>query len=563
MQRGHVYAIVDEVDSILIDEARTPLIISGRVADAAKLYYQFASIVRGLERDVDYEVDEEKRIVAPTEDGIEKVEQALGVENLYDERLAEPRPPAPGRAQGQGALQARQGLHRPARRGEDRRRVHRSHPRGPALVGGPAPGGRGQGGREDQGGEPDPRHHHPPELLPPVREARRHDRHGRHRGGRVRRHLRPPGRARSRPTGRWSARTRPTSSTRTEDAKFEAVVDDLVERYETGPAGARRHRLGREVRAAVAPAREAGHPPRGAQRQAARPGGRDRRPGRPAPRRSPSPPTWPAAASTSSSAATPRAWPAARCAAEGLDPETEEGQARYDELLDEVRGRVPRPRATRSASSAASTCSAPSATRAAASTTSCGAARAARAIPGESRFYLSLEDELMRLFATGAMNWVMGKALARRRAHRGEDGHQGHRAGAEHRRAAQRRDPQERPQVRRGDERAAQGDLPAPRPDPRRRRPARRGDGVPRRRRRVDHRPPTASPTTPRSGTSRAWSPRSRTFWPTELTDDELAGVGLAPTSSTSSSLGEATALLRAARGGARRRDRCARSSAR
>ncbi|HWC69243.1 MAG TPA: preprotein translocase subunit SecA [Acidimicrobiales bacterium] len=85
VQRGHVYAIVDEVDSILIDEARTPLIISGRVADAAKLYYRFASIARGLGRDVDYEVDEEKRSVFPTEEGIEKVEQALGVDNLYDE----------------------------------------------------------------------------------------------------------------------------------------------------------------------------------------------------------------------------------------------------------------------------------------------------------------------------------------------------------------------------------------------------------------------------------------------------------------------------------------------
>src|SRR5690606_10800076 len=52
-QRGHAYAIVDEVDSILIDEARTPLIISGRVSDAAQLYYKFASIVRGLKRDVD------------------------------------------------------------------------------------------------------------------------------------------------------------------------------------------------------------------------------------------------------------------------------------------------------------------------------------------------------------------------------------------------------------------------------------------------------------------------------------------------------------------------------
>jgi preprotein translocase subunit SecA len=85
VQRGHNYAIVDEVDSILIDEARTPLIISGRVADAAQLYYKFASVVRGLERDVDYDVDEEKRTVAPTDDGISKVEKALEVENMYDE----------------------------------------------------------------------------------------------------------------------------------------------------------------------------------------------------------------------------------------------------------------------------------------------------------------------------------------------------------------------------------------------------------------------------------------------------------------------------------------------
>ncbi len=85
VQRGHHFAVVDEVDSILIDEARTPLIISGRLADAAKMYYRFASIVRSLSRDVDFEVEEDKRIVVPTEAGIEKVEQQLGIENLYDE----------------------------------------------------------------------------------------------------------------------------------------------------------------------------------------------------------------------------------------------------------------------------------------------------------------------------------------------------------------------------------------------------------------------------------------------------------------------------------------------
>ena len=84
VQRGHNFAIVDEVDSILIDEARTPLIISGRLADAAAMYYKFSSIVRTLQRDVDYEVDESKRVVFPTEAGVEKVEKELGLENLYD-----------------------------------------------------------------------------------------------------------------------------------------------------------------------------------------------------------------------------------------------------------------------------------------------------------------------------------------------------------------------------------------------------------------------------------------------------------------------------------------------
>ncbi len=84
-QRGHHYAIVDEVDSILIDEARTPLIISGKVADAAKLYYKFAAVARSLQRDEDYEVDDEKKIVFPLPPGIEKVEKELGLENLYDD----------------------------------------------------------------------------------------------------------------------------------------------------------------------------------------------------------------------------------------------------------------------------------------------------------------------------------------------------------------------------------------------------------------------------------------------------------------------------------------------
>ncbi|MHB8510889.1 MAG: preprotein translocase subunit SecA [Actinomycetota bacterium] len=84
VQRGHAFAVVDEVDSILIDEARTPLIISGPAEESAKWYYEFARIVPRLRKDEDYEVDEKKRTVAITEEGVHKVEQILGIANLYD-----------------------------------------------------------------------------------------------------------------------------------------------------------------------------------------------------------------------------------------------------------------------------------------------------------------------------------------------------------------------------------------------------------------------------------------------------------------------------------------------
>jgi preprotein translocase subunit SecA len=85
VQKELNYAIVDEVDSILVDEARTPLIISGMPESAADTYYSFARVVPSLVEGEDYEVDEKKRQVAPTEAGVEKVEKSLGVENLYDD----------------------------------------------------------------------------------------------------------------------------------------------------------------------------------------------------------------------------------------------------------------------------------------------------------------------------------------------------------------------------------------------------------------------------------------------------------------------------------------------
>ena len=84
VQRGHFFAIVDEVDSILIDEARTPLIISGAVEGSVKWYQQFARIAPRLHPDEHYEVDEKKRTVAINEAGVSQVEQILGIENLYD-----------------------------------------------------------------------------------------------------------------------------------------------------------------------------------------------------------------------------------------------------------------------------------------------------------------------------------------------------------------------------------------------------------------------------------------------------------------------------------------------
>ena len=84
MQRGHNFAIVDEVDSILIDEARTPLIISGPADKPTKWYVEFANIAEKLSRNVHYEVDEKKKTIGILEDGVTKVEELLKIENLYE-----------------------------------------------------------------------------------------------------------------------------------------------------------------------------------------------------------------------------------------------------------------------------------------------------------------------------------------------------------------------------------------------------------------------------------------------------------------------------------------------
>ncbi|WP_304426126.1 preprotein translocase subunit SecA [uncultured Adlercreutzia sp.] len=83
VQRGHHFAVVDEVDSILIDEARTPLIISGAGTQAADTYKKFARVMPGLKEGVDFEMDEAKKTINATESGLEKIEVMLGIENIY------------------------------------------------------------------------------------------------------------------------------------------------------------------------------------------------------------------------------------------------------------------------------------------------------------------------------------------------------------------------------------------------------------------------------------------------------------------------------------------------
>ena len=130
-------------------------------------------------------------------------------------RRPAPRPPLRAGAARPRAVQARPRLHRQGRRDHHRRRVHRPADAGPPLERGPPPGHRGQGGPARPARERDPRHDHVPELLPPLRQAVRHDRHGDDRGRGVPQDLQARGRRASRPTATWSARTSRTWSSAT------------------------------------------------------------------------------------------------------------------------------------------------------------------------------------------------------------------------------------------------------------------------------------------------------------------------------------------------------------
>jgi preprotein translocase subunit SecA len=181
VQRGFSFAIVDEVDSILIDEARTPLIISGPSENSTRLYYQFASVVRSLTRDEDYEVDEEKRTVVPTEAGIAKVERQIGVENLYD-AVAVNYVHQLGKA-----LEAKELW----RRDKDYLVADGEVKIVDEFTGRILEGRRGQRAGAHSRGEPHLGDGNAAELFPWLQKTRRHDRNRRDRGGGVCIHLRP------------------------------------------------------------------------------------------------------------------------------------------------------------------------------------------------------------------------------------------------------------------------------------------------------------------------------------------------------------------------------------
>ena len=182
-------------------------------------------------------------------------------------RVRQPRQPPPAGAEGRGALQEGRRLRRDRRRGQDHRRVHRPHPRGPALVGGPPPGGRGEGERGDPGGVADRRHDHLPELLPPLRQARRHDRDGAHRGHRVHEDLRAPGRRDpDQPADDPRRQERPDLQDEGRQVGRRRQGDRGAQRQR--PAGAGRNDLGRGLGGALEGARQGRHQACRAEREA-------------------------------------------------------------------------------------------------------------------------------------------------------------------------------------------------------------------------------------------------------------------------------------------------------
>ena len=533
VQRGHNYAIVDEVDSILIDEARTPLIISGRVSDAAKLYYKFASVARSLTRDVDYEVDEEKRIVFPLPEGIEKVEQSLGVENLYDDvstSLVH---------QLNVAIKAKE-LYR-----KDRDYLIQN---GEVKIVDEFTGRVLEGRRWSEG------LHQAVEAKEGVKIKeenqtlatvtlqnyfRMYDKLA----GMTGTALTEAAEFMSTyelqvvpiPTHRPLARKDDADLIyRTEDAKFAAAVDDIAERNAKGQpvlvgtvSVEKSERLARElekrgIRHEVLNAKQHSREAEivtqagriGAVTVATNMAGRG----------------VDILLGGNPEGMAERELNAEQLMAVGdgtadgvIDVESldEAAERRYQELAREVQRRVQGrgregPRARRPVRAGHRAPREPSHRQPA------PWPRRPPGRPGREPLLPVARGRPHALLRDGRDRVGHGQGLGRRRPDRGEDGLQGHREGTEHRRGAQRGDPQERAQVRRGHERAAQGDLPAPRRGARRRRPALRDAA-----RRSPRRSTRLIGTHASSDFNEEWDrdaliADTTSYWPTSLAADDL-----------------------------------------
>ena len=172
-QRGHYFSIVDEVDSILVDEARTPLIISGAVDDKSELYVAVDKIIPKLV-DEDVELDEKQRTATLTEQGNDHIEELLREadllkgETFYDIENVSVVHHVNQAIKAHKLFQRDRDYIVKNDAGGDHRRVHRPHDGGQALVRRPAPGGRSQGRLHHPAGKPDPGLGHLPELFPAL-----------------------------------------------------------------------------------------------------------------------------------------------------------------------------------------------------------------------------------------------------------------------------------------------------------------------------------------------------------------------------------------------------------
>ena len=285
VQRERSFAIVDEVDNILIDEARTPLIISrpGRGVGRPVLHVrppraapQGAARGRRGGRRLLHRPQGPGR---QPDRGGRRQDGGLPRRREHVRRRPAPGPPLRAGAARPRAVQARPRLHRQGRRDRHRRRVHRSPDARPALERGPPPGDRGQGGPAGPARERDARHDHVPELLPPLRQAGRHDRHGDDRGRGVPQDLQARGR---RDPDQHGDDPRGLRGPRLPRREGEVQRAHRRDRRDAGgrPAGPRRHGQRREVRDPLDDAQAPRHQARDAQRQVPREGVGHRRPGR-------------------------------------------------------------------------------------------------------------------------------------------------------------------------------------------------------------------------------------------------------------------------------------------